>query len=261
MQEVNSGPTHFAPESTQALVISPILPPNQQDRSSMEIDSVSNESSSPAATTGPRPASPRENVDKLQSTVNQLTIDTTLASAKIFTLPGAARRAEVQELEDHTKTLCMSMDFLSQLRTSFPPSLTAFYKIPLHSHNKAICPAKLPYFQWEGAVFDNKNTIFVDVDACLTKFEDAMYSYNLNFNNECPRLLPPMLSPTQSTWYKSYQATTRKPSWGEFKAAFKARYGLSVLDDRQKYTSYLVDIKLHQAKLLDSFVDRFNDLR
>ncbi|KAG2212969.1 hypothetical protein INT46_008095 [Mucor plumbeus] len=225
----------------------------------MEVDSNNLELPLPATVTGSGSTLSKANVDKLQSTVNQLTIDTTLASAKFSTLTGAARCAAVLELEDLTKTLRMSMELLSQLCASLPSSPTS-YKIPMYSQNKIICPANLPYFQWEGAVFDNKNTIFVDVHACLTKFEDVMYSYSLNFTNEYPRLLPPMLPPTQRTWYKSFQSTTKKPSWGEFKAAFKARYGLSVLDDRQKCVSDLMDIGLKLGESLGSFVDRFNDL-
>jgi hypothetical protein len=192
MQQNNSSPASTSPEVAPTLNVSP-SPANasiSQDANSMEIDSNNLELPSPATVTGSGCTLSKANVDKLQSTVNQLTIDTTLASAKVSTLTGAARRAAVLELEDLTKTLRMSMELLSQLRASLPSSPTS-YKIPMYSQNKVICPANLPYFQWEGAVFDNKNTIFVDVDACLTKFEDVMYLYNLNFTNEYSRLLPP----------------------------------------------------------------------
>jgi hypothetical protein len=200
MQQINSSPASTSPEVAPTLNDVSPFPANtsisQEDPNSVEIDSNNLELPSPATVTGSGCTLLKANVDKLQSTVNQLTIDTTLASAKVSTLTGAARRAAVLKQEDLTKTLRMSMELLSQLRASLPSSPTS-YKVPImYSQDNVICPANLPYFQWEGAVFDNKNTIFVDVDACLTKFEDVMYSYNLNFTNEYPRLLPPMLLPT-----------------------------------------------------------------
>ncbi|KAG2207283.1 hypothetical protein INT46_003202 [Mucor plumbeus] len=98
MQEIKkSSPANTSPEVAPTLNVSP-SPAHasiSQDPNSMEIDSNSLELPPPATVTGSRSTLSKANVDKLQSTVNQLTIDTTLASAKASTLTGAARRAAV----------------------------------------------------------------------------------------------------------------------------------------------------------------------
>lgn len=198
---------------------------------------------------------------QLHRTINQLTIDATLASAKISSLHGEARQIAVRELQDLSTTIRTSIDLLNHLRASNATSNVQSTSPRSVPSSKVVCPNNLPHFQWEGSVFDERNTIFVDVDACLTKFQDVMFAYNLDFDAEFGRLVPPMLSPTQRTWYQSFVANSKQPTWAEFKASFKARYGLSVLDDRQKCTSDLVDISLNPEETLDSFVDRFNDLR
>lgn len=199
---------------------------------------------------------------QLHRTINQLTIDATLASAKISSLHGEARQIAVRELQDLSTTIRTSIDLLNHLRASDATNNVQSSTSPRPStSSRVVYPNNLPHFQWEGSVFDERNTVFVDVDACLTKFQDVMFAYNLDFDAEFARLVPPMLSPTQRTWYQSFVANSKQPTWAEFKASFKARYGLSVLDDRQKCASDLVDISLNPEETLDSFVDRFNDLR
>jgi len=198
---------------------------------------------------------------ELHQTINQLTVEATLTTAKISSLHGEARQNAVTKLKDLSTTIRTSIDLLNHLRASNAADNVQSTSGRSALSSKVICPSNLPHFQWEGSVFDERSTVFVDVDACLTKFQDVMFAYNLDFDAEFGRLIPPMLSPTQRTWYQSFINSTKQPTWAEFKAAFKARYGLSVLDDRQKCTSELVDISLNPGETLDSFVDRFNDLR
>jgi hypothetical protein len=205
---------------------------------------------------------PSHQLLELHQTINQLTVETTLTTAEISSLHGEARQNAVTKLKDLSTTIRTSIDLLNHLRASNAADNVQSTSARSALSSKVICPSNLPHFQWEGSVFDETSTVFVDVDACLTKFQDVMFAYNLDFDAEFGRLIiPPMLSPTQRTWYQSFVNSTKQPTWAEFKAAFKARYGLSVLDDRQKCTSELVDISLNPEETLDSFVDRFNDLR
>ncbi|KAG2198922.1 hypothetical protein INT46_008254 [Mucor plumbeus] len=160
---------------------------------------------------------------ELKKNLNQLLIDATIASAKVASLKGEARHAASQELDDISKSI---------------KTIIALRDCDLHATDLPV---------ESRSVFDHKNTVFVDVDACLLKFEDVMFAYNLDFDTEFRRLVPPMLSPTQRTWAK-------------FKEAFKAHYGLSVLDDRRRCATDLMSISLHLHESIDSFIDRFNDL-
>ncbi|EPB80953.1 hypothetical protein HMPREF1544_12355 [Mucor circinelloides 1006PhL] len=191
---------------------------------------------------------------ELQATAYELTKEIAIASAKLPSLHGDARRVAMQEIQDLALTIKATNELLASFAT---PSA----KISSSVNKPAICPKNLPYFQWEGAVFNESSTIFVDVDACLTQFQDVMNLHALNFDTEFLRLVPPMLSPTQRTWYQSFLLAHATPTWEELKSAFTARYGISVLDDRQKSAADLMNISFRPNEHLDTFVDRFNDLR
>ncbi|KAG2212105.1 hypothetical protein INT45_003662 [Circinella minor] len=200
---------------------------------------------------------------ELKKNLNQLLINATIASAKVASLKGEARHAASQELDDISKSIktIIALRDCVMSATNLPVEPRLPSKLNSHAE-KVVCPNNLPHFQWEGSVFDHKNTVFVDVDACLLKFEDVMFAYNLDFDSEFRRLVPPMLSPTQRTWYQSFTESTKSHiTWANFKEAFKARYGLSVLDDRRRCATDLMSISLHLHESIDSFIDRFNDLR
>lgn len=206
---------------------------------------------------------PHHQLLELKKNLNQLLIDATIASAKVSSLKGDARQAAVQELDEISTSIKTIVALRDCVLRAFDMPVEARQPTKLKSQvEKVVCPNNLPYFQWEGSVFDNRNTVFVDVDACLLKFEDVMFAYNLNFDTEYRRLVPPMLSPTQRTWYQSFTETTKSHiSWANFKEAFKTRYGLSVLDDRRRCATDLMSISIHHHESIDSFIDRFNDLR
>ncbi|KAK4513929.1 uncharacterized protein ATC70_005936 [Mucor velutinosus] len=117
-------------------------------------------------------------------------------------------------------------------------------------------PNNLPAFQWVGMdEFDPKSPIFPTVDACLLKSEDVMFAYKMDFDKEYARLVPPMLSPEQRTWYGSFtSACTAPASWNDFKSAIKARYGISVLEERQRCASDLLSIQLLPGENVKAFL-------
>lgn len=129
--------------------------------------------------------------------------------------------------------------------------------------NPSIVPPNLPYFQWEGsAVFMPNKPIFVTIDACLLNFQDILDQFSLDLDKEYARLVPPMLSNPQRTWYQSFVASRGvAASWAEFKSAFKGRYGVSVIEERQRCASDLINITLKVDESVVDFIDRFNSLR
>ncbi|GAN11873.1 hypothetical protein MAM1_1177d11494 [Mucor ambiguus] len=202
-------------------------------------------------------------LQELQSTATQLTRELAAASAKLPSLHGEARQVAVQEIQDLALTIKASNDLLASfaLQVSDKEPLVVAPGAALIASTAPISPGNLPYFQWEGAIFDTRVPWSVDVDACLTNFEDVMNFYSINFDKEFRRLVPPMLSPTQRTWYQSFLTSHELPTWLDFKSSFKARYGISVLDDRQKCAASFMNISFGPNESLASFVDRFNDLR
>lgn len=208
-----------------------------------------------------------DNADHLQEladATNQLTKLIAVVSSKLPTLHGEARLTALQEIQD----LALTVKTSNELLTSFAPTqsnnkpTTLVANLPQSTQSASIRPDNLPYFQWEGSVFDAHLPWSVDVDACLTKFEDVMNFYSLAFDKEFLRLVPPMLSPTQrTTWYQSFLMNHQAPTWVDFKSCFKARYGISVIDDRQKCAAELMNISFQPNESFHSLVDKFNDLR
>ncbi|KAL7319509.1 hypothetical protein PS15m_012287 [Mucor circinelloides] len=228
----------------------PSNPPTFPDNMDMDMDPLT----PPIVMTQFASANNTSHLRELQATAHELTKEISAASAKLPSLHGDARRVAMQEIQDLALTIKATNELLASFATS-SAKLSASFNKP------AICPKNLPYFQWEGAVFNDSSAIFVDVDACLTQFQDVMNLHALNFDTEFLRLVPPMLSPTQRTWYQSFLLAHTTPTWEEFKSAFKARYGISVVDDRQKSAADLMNISFRPNEHLDTFVDRFNDLR
>lgn len=71
-------------------------------------------------------------------------------------------------------------------------------------------PANLSLFQWESQVFKDSAEVFVDIQACLTKFEDIMDAHVLDLDANFARVIPPLLSATACTWYEHFTTTRAK---------------------------------------------------
>ena len=130
----------------------------------------------------------------------------------------------------------------------------------------SVVPSNLPLFQWEGHVFNAKAPIYVDVTACLQKFEDVMFSHNLNYDTNFKRLIPACLSTSQRTWYDQYLSSLgelrfQTLTWSMFKTAITEHYGLTVDEDRSSAAVALTDIEMARNESIDVFIDRFNNLR
>ena len=130
-----------------------------------------------------------------------------------------------------------------------------------------IVPRNLPLFQWINNVFDHtvpSGTIPLDILSCLERFEDVLYSHGLDFDYNYRRLAPPMMSPTQRTWYSQFKALYKDanypPSWEMFTNAFTKRFGRAASEERANCSIQLIHIEMHAGESLDSFIDRFNDL-
>ncbi|KAG2214207.1 hypothetical protein INT46_010442 [Mucor plumbeus] len=105
--------------------------------------------------------------------LNQLSIDATIASVKEASLKGEVHHAASQELDDVSKSIKTIIAFVDCVMSASDLPVESHLLTELKSHvEKVVCPSNLPYFQWEGSVFENKNKVFVDVDACSLKFED-----------------------------------------------------------------------------------------
>ena len=135
---------------------------------------------------------------ELKKNLNQLLIHAIISSANEASLKGEVRQAASQELDEVSKSIKTIVPLRGCVMRATDLPVEPRLPSKLKSHvEKVVCPNNLPYFQWEGSVLDNKNTVFVDVDASLLKSEDITFAYNLDFNTEFRRLVPPILSSTQ----------------------------------------------------------------
>jgi hypothetical protein len=102
--------------------------------------------------------------------LTQLLIDATIASAKVASLKREARHAASQELDGVSKSIKTIIGLRDCVMHASDLPVESHLPTKLKSYvEKVVCPNNLPYFQWESSVFDNKNTVFVDVDVCLLK--------------------------------------------------------------------------------------------
>lgn len=127
-------------------------------------------------------------------------------------------------------------------------------------------PTNLPLSQWESQVFKESAEVFVDIQACLTKFEDIMGAHLLDMDANFARVIPPLLSATARTWYEHFITTfknshQKSPSWQEFKVAFKERYGYNVHEERLNCARQLTNITMNTGESNEEFIERFNELR
>ncbi|KAL9536601.1 hypothetical protein MBANPS3_012525, partial [Mucor bainieri] len=125
-------------------------------------------------------------------------------------------------------------------------------------------PVLLPYFQWVGMeIFAPEQKPFPTVDACLQKFEDVMFGHEMPFDIWFKRLVPPMLSPEQRSWYDGLMKDAKQAptTWDAFKDAVKARYGESVLVEQRRCATEIISGKFKPNETILNFIDRFNELR
>jgi len=246
--------------ASDAMDLDPTQPPSRTD-SSVNVDSQSR-------------------IDKMSREIDALTDEITAISGTLLSKPkGKARTealAEIRELRKFLKELIDAReDLLVAQAAALNRSAALSAARPLSSPSAGggqpgkssvfsqEFPSNLPAFQWVGMqVFDPRSPVFDSVDACLLKFEDIMKFNRLNFDEVYPRLVPPMLSSEQRTWYASYSSGPNfSASWNEFKAAVKARYGISVVEERDRCANELLNIRLLPNEQVRAFIDRFVELR
>lgn len=88
-----------------------------------------------------------------------------------------------------------------------------------------------------------------------------MFEYKMNFDEEYARLVAPMLSPEQRTWYTSFTSSSSVPAtWNQFKSAIKARYGVAVMEERNRCAFELMNIRVMPGESVPSFINRFMEL-
>lgn len=221
-------------------------------------DSLSNLGSTPAAT----PVDPF--IESTQNSINILKAELGTMTATALRFPEGEERLKLLEAckvkGDLLRVLLATIvdaDKVASLGSSSGPRTVK---------QSNVVPPNLPLFQWEGHCFNSKAPIFVDVTACLQKFEDVMFSHNLDYDTNFKRLVPACLSTSQRTWYEQYLASlgeTRLTSvtWVMFKLAITDHYGLTVDEDRSSAAVALIDIEMAKNESIDSFIDRFNNLR
>ncbi|KAL0136916.1 hypothetical protein V8B55DRAFT_1440461 [Mucor lusitanicus] len=78
-----------------------------------------------------------------------------------------------------------------------------------------------------------------------------MFEYKMNFDEEYARLVAPMLSPEQRTWYTSFTSSSSVPAtWNQFKSAIKARYGVAVMEERNRCAFELMNIRVMPGEIV-----------
>ncbi|KAG2208999.1 hypothetical protein INT47_011139 [Mucor saturninus] len=136
----------------------------------------------------------------------------------------------------------------------------------LASKISSVVPRNLPKFCWEGHNHVEGAPVFIDIKTCLRNFTDVLRSYNIDFDANYLRIMPPQLSDPARGWFEDYLTTFRKvkqadPTWHEFVVAFQERYGLNAQEERNNSARELNNITMLRGETLDDFIDRFNNLR
>ncbi|CAM0138732.1 unnamed protein product, partial [Umbelopsis sp. WA50703] len=129
-----------------------------------------------------------------------------------------------------------------------------------------VVPRNLPLFQWENQVSVPGAPVFVDINTCIMNFTDVMRSHNLDLDANYLRVLPPLLAGTIRLWFQDFLTQFRElyqkdPSWLQFSTTMQERYGLNVQEERNRCARELNAIIMDEGESLESFIDRFNNLR
>ncbi|KAL0582116.1 hypothetical protein ABG067_008189, partial [Albugo candida] len=167
-------------------------------------------------------------------------------------------QAEYMALEGSTDRLSNTILRLQRLQNATaPPVAPVVAPVPVAPapvRNVTVCPRNLPLFQWENAIFDSSAPVFVDVTACLRKFEDVLFAHGLSVDLDFVRLVPQLLSDSQRTWYEqfitAYELDVAPPSWNDFRLAITSRYGRTVDEDRADCAVKLIKVVVNQGESL-----------
>ncbi|KAG1044098.1 hypothetical protein G6F43_011505 [Rhizopus delemar] len=112
----------------------------------------------------------------------------------------------------------------------------------------------------QSAVFDPSVPVSVDVKHCLKKFQDVMFAYGLDPDQNWLRLLPPCLSSSQHTWLDEHQEKEDVHTWSHFKKAFTGHYGVRSAEAKATSTTELLRISMTAAETVDQYIEHFNNL-
>lgn len=202
-------------------------------------------------------------LDRLRDSISKLQEQVSFLSVQVVTLP------EGPELDAVRQQYASKNTDLAMLLSTVDNARKVVSKIPVDRdapiRYSSVVPSTLPIFQWEGNVVERNAPVFVDITACIVKFEDVMFAHRLDFDTNFLRLLPQVLTSAQRRWYDKFlvdfDLQKKPPTWEQFKVAITARFGKTIDEDRAACALALVNIRMNKSESIEAFIDRFNDLR
>ena len=127
--------------------------------------------------------------------------------------------------------------------------------------NRPIVPSQIPFFQWSGNVYDGTRTVYSTLKTVLNKFEDVLLTYQLNLDDHWRRLLPLGLSTEIRAWLSDFTTEQPNANWNSFKDAIIAQYGVTQDAEQEAAASELLALNMSQHQSIESFIDRFQDIK
>lgn len=125
-----------------------------------------------------------------------------------------------------------------------------------------IVPDNLPLFQWSDYIVDDKSRIFTDVQDCLRRFEDVLFSYGLDYDHSWRRLLPICFCQGMRDWLSDFVKTAGNDApWHTLKDVMIQRYGVfKVLPCFDRIRKFM-NCTMEEQESVDTFLERFRRLR
>jgi hypothetical protein len=140
---------------------------------------------------------------KLQNTVNSLTIQLTVLAARMSSLGSNdeldALHAEYLRKDNLLKSILSTKSAIEKANLASAQYAQATVDPAAPIKVSSVCPSNLPYLQWVGEVHEPKYQVFADAAACLTRFQNVMYSNRLDFDYNYDRLVVSQMSQPQLT--------------------------------------------------------------
>ncbi|KAI9243232.1 hypothetical protein EDC94DRAFT_666052 [Helicostylum pulchrum] len=160
----------------------------------------------------------------------------------------------VTELRSLRASICELMEVQRILKPApaVPQTSSSFSYKP--SSRPPTVPTQLPFFQWMGHVYDDTRTVFPSLNACVSKFEDVLNTYQLEFNDHWCRLLPLCLPIEIRAWLADFTKDSSNATWNDSKAAINLQYGITQDAEQEVATTDLLDLQMSNNQTIESFM-------
>lgn len=210
-----------------------------------------------------------DSVEVIKDSIRQVSAQIAKSTIKLV-VPGAIPVADLKKVRAamaaQQKDLVMFKDSLLALEEALhvnnvPAPMVA--PAPVSGRMDAV-PNDLPVIQWAGMVSDARSTIFVDLRACISRFEVVVECHGLDLDVHGPRLLKyACLNEDHQTFMKEnfFGADAARSDWSIVKSAFLKKFGVNASIDKTTAANELMAVSKRSSETVEQYIDRFNALR